>query len=154
MLTPDEIKNLALSLSDSRLKTRYLAVHYFELGHNRVQIAQLLGVSKDSVNAWIKNYHNHGLDGLKSKKQTGRPTLLKEEQLSRLSEYLESNFVNDQVRLFMAEDVRRYIKTEFNVSYASRNVYRLVHALGFSFIISRSKRPTQSLEEFKRRLTR
>ncbi len=152
MLTPDEIKNLASVTSDSRLKTRYLAVYYFELGHSRIQIAQLLGVSRGSVNAWIKNYHNHGLAGLKLKKQTGRPTRLDEEQLLRLSGYLESNFANDQSRLFTAEDVRQYIKTEFNVSYASRNVYRLVHELGFSSLTSRSRRPKQSLEDFKERL--
>ena len=152
MLTPDEIKNLALSLSDSRLKTRYLAVHYLELGHNRVQIAQLLGVSKESVNTWIKNYHNHGLEGLKSKKGTGRPFRLNDVQLLTLSKYIENNLENSQYDQFMVEDVRQYIATEFSVQYTLQNVYRLAHMLGFSSITSRSRRPKQSLEEFKQRL--
>ena len=146
MPTPTEIKKLARATSDARLKMRYLAVYHFESGHNRTHIAEMLGVSRRSVNVWIKDYLKAGLDALKSKKSPGRPTRLSEEQLELLAEFIKANAIKEQGGRMIAEDVREYIITTFNVNYAIRNVYRLMHSLGFSWITSRSRHPKQSLE--------
>ncbi|WP_417760330.1 winged helix-turn-helix domain-containing protein [Shewanella sp.] len=46
----------------------------------------------------------------------------------------------------MAEDIRVYICNDLHVSYRLANVYRLLHALNFSWIIRRSKYLWQSDE--------
>ncbi|MBD1584983.1 helix-turn-helix domain-containing protein [Pseudoalteromonas sp. S16_S37] len=51
----------------------------------------------------------------------------------------------DRGRL-IAEDVRCYIRDTLQVDYELRSVYRIMHALGFSWITSRSKHPKQSPE--------
>lgn len=146
MLNPPEIKKIARATSDARLKMRYLAVYHFESGYNRTHIAEMLGVSRRSVNMWIKCYLEGGLEALKSKKSPGRPIQLSEEQLGLLAEFIEANSIKEQGGRIIAEDVREYILTTFNVNYAIRNVYRLMHSLGFSWITSRSRHPKQSLE--------
>ena len=95
---------------------------------------------------WVKCYLEGGLEALKSKKSPGRPTRLSEEQLGLLAEFIETNSIKEQGGRIIAEDVREYLFTTFNVNYAIRNVYRLMHSLGFSWITSRSRHPKQSLE--------
>ena len=45
-----------------------------------------------------------------------------------------------------AKDVEQFIRTEFGVEYESRNIYKLLHQLGFSWITRRSKHPKQNKE--------
>ena len=44
----------------------------------------------------------------------------------------------------IAQDVRQYISDTFQIDYQLRNVYRIMDALGFGWITSRSKHPKQS----------
>ena len=51
---------------------------------------------------------------------------------------------NTQGGRLIAQDVRQYISDTFQIDYQLRNVYRIMDALGFSWITSRSKHPKQS----------
>lgn len=95
MLTPPEIKKLARATSDARLKMRYLAVYHFESGYNRTHIAEMLGVSRQSVNMWVNCYLEGSLEALKSKKSPGT-IRLSEEQLGLLAEFIEANSIKEQ----------------------------------------------------------
>ena len=146
MKTAEKIKKLARSTTDARLKMRYLAVYHYESNHNRTQIAKMLGVARRSVNVWIKTYLEQGLDALKSKKSPGRPINLNDAQLVLLKQFITDNSVKRQGGRLIAEDVRQYIQMTFGVNYSLSNTYRLLHALEFSWITSRSRHPKQSME--------
>jgi transposase len=146
MFSAEKFKQLARKEKDNRVKLRYMAIHHFKLGANRAQIATFLGVARGSVNTWVSNYLNHGLEGLKSKKSTGRPSQLSSEDLRQVKRFVESNAVKPDGGRLIAEDVRQFILTKLNVNYELRNIYRLLKSLGFSWITSRSKHPKQSQE--------
>ncbi|AZG71668.1 helix-turn-helix domain-containing protein [Shewanella livingstonensis] len=48
------------------MRIRILAISCFLECHNRAQVARQLTVSRRSVNEWVKNYLNSGIDGLKA----------------------------------------------------------------------------------------
>ncbi|MGL5048367.1 MAG: helix-turn-helix domain-containing protein, partial [Shewanella sp.] len=48
------------------MRIRILAVSCFLECHNRAQVARQLKVSRRSVNEWVKNDLNSGIDGLKA----------------------------------------------------------------------------------------
>lgn len=146
MLTTEELKQLAHSTSNARLRTRYLAAYHFSRGYNRTAIAEMLGASRTSVNAWISAYLNSGIDGLQSKKYPGRPTQLTDKQIASLKSYVEKNAVKEDGGRLIAEDVRQYIIKTFQIEYQLSNIYRLLRAIGFSWITSRSRHPKQSKE--------
>lgn len=146
MHTPDFFKKLSAIEKDPRLKIRYLALHHFSLGKNKTQIAKYLGVTRASINRWVSSYLSNELDGLISKKSTGRPHRLSEQQKKKIQIYITENAVKVNGGRLIAEDIRVYIQDTFNVQYTQRNIYHLLRDLGFSWITSRSKHPKQSEE--------
>lgn len=81
-----------------------------------------------------------------SKKSTGRPHRLSEQQKKKIQAYINENVVKVNGGRLIAEDIRVYIQDTFNVQYTQRNIYHLLRDLGFSWITSRSKHPKQSEE--------
>ena len=68
--------------SNARQRLKLLAVSHFIEGKSRTEIASFLKVSRRSVNIWIKYYLDFGLDGLKVKSRSGRPSKLTPKQLA------------------------------------------------------------------------
>ena len=67
----------ARELSDEVLETlRVRALRGCELGLNESDVANLLGVARETVSRWWSAYVNHGIDALPSKR-TGRPVGLR-----------------------------------------------------------------------------
>ena len=141
-----EIQRLAKTEKRSRIKVRYLAICHFLEGASRADIARYLKVARGSVNKWVKNYLDLGVEGLQDTASPGRPARLSSAQLKSLSEYVNKNGISDKGGRLQAKDVAAFIFKEFNVEYQNRNIYRLLHHLGFSWITSRSKHPKQNEE--------
>lgn len=64
------------------------------MGYNS-QTARNLHISRRIVNDWLKNFYAQGLEGLKEKPRSGRPSRLNEAQLSQLSEYIRKNSIKE-----------------------------------------------------------
>lgn len=146
MHTSEDFKLLAQQTQNARLKLRYLALYHFKNGKNRTQIASYLGVARGSVNTWVSNYLAYGIKGLQSKPHPGRAASLSLKQQQQVAQFIHLNAVKPDGGRLIGEDIRQYILDNFQVSYTLRNVYKLIHSLGFSWITSRSKHPKQSPE--------
>ena len=105
-----------------------------------------IGISRTSVNKWISQYHQNGLEGLVDKKTTGRPLRLSEEQCHQLINYVNKAAKSNDGGRLVGTDVQSYILDNFGFRYHLSSVYKLLHKLGFSWITSRSKHPKQSPE--------
>ena len=53
---------LAKTHESVRMRLRFLALAHFQEGHSRTAISQFLKVSRTSVNKWISQYHQYGID--------------------------------------------------------------------------------------------
>jgi len=131
---------------DARLRIRLLAVSHFNDGKSRTQIAKYLKVSRTSVNKWVKSYLDYGVEGLHGKKHPGRNKALSDEQLLTLKAFITAEAVKADGGRLQGKDVQAYILNEFGVNYQKSNVYKLLHALNFSWITTRSKHPKQNIE--------
>lgn len=137
---------LAKTHQSVRMRLRYLALAHFQEGHSRTEIAKFLKVSRTSVNKWISQYHQKGLEGLVDKKPTGRPLRLSKEQCLQLITYINDAANNENGGRLIGTDIQSYIANNFGFNYHLSSVYKLLHKLGFSWITSRSKHPKQSKE--------
>lgn len=137
---------LIASTSNARMRIRLLAVSHFVDGKNRTEIASFLKVSRTSVNKWVTQYLNEGLEGLAEKPHTGRPALLTQVQLNQVKKYVTDNAVKPQGGRLQGKDIQKYIHSEFGVLYQKTNIYHLLHELNLSWITTRSKHPKQSTE--------
>lgn len=151
--TEQELKTLSNNVKDHRMRMRLLAVAHFKAGKNRAKVARTLNVSRRMVNEWVANYLKGGISALESKKPSGRPSLLTEQQKAELVEYIEKQSQSCKGGRLNGEMLQRYIQQVFAVNYHQNSIYPLLKSLGISWTTSRSKHPKQSLEaqeEFKK----
>lgn len=71
---------LSKSEKDARMRIRIFAVSCFLECHNRVQVVRQRKVSRRSVNEWVKNDLNIGIDGLKANMNSTNTSKLDEHQ--------------------------------------------------------------------------
>ncbi len=133
-----DLKKRINSTSNARMRTRLLAVSNFIDGKSRYQIADILKVSRTSVNKWISVYLNNGIDGLSEKKHSGRPSQLSQQQLLLLKEFIISNAAKPGGGRLQGTDISDYILNKFGVVYSLSGVYKLLRKLDLVWITTRS----------------
>jgi len=141
-----DLPKLIRSTSNARLRLKLLAVSHFTDGKSRTEIANILKVSRRSVNIWIKAYLDFGLEGLNAKPRSGRPSKLTQNQLAQVKSYVVDNAIKPQGGRLQGKEIQDYIEVTFGVTYQKTNIYHLLHKLNLSWITTRSKHPKQSIE--------
>ncbi|WP_418357942.1 IS630 family transposase [Shewanella basaltis] len=144
--TSFELIRLSKQTADARMRLRLLAVAHFLDGANRTQVAAMTKISRRIVNQWISNYLSQGLSGLESKKSSGRPPRLTDEQAKQLTLMLTEAAKSETGGRLTGQDIQGYILSEFGISFHLNHVYKILRKLGFSWLYSRSKHPKQNVE--------
>ena len=144
-LTSKDLLALSRKEPNGRKRVRLLAVSYFKEGLSRTEISLRLKVARGSVNKWVSNFLQHGINGLENRPIQGRPHSLTEEQLKLLGAYIEKQIeCTDKGGRLTAQDICDYISTCFGIKYHRDHIYKLLKKQGYSWITSRSKHPKQS----------
>lgn len=113
---------------------RRKAIGIIKGGATQAEAAKQVKVILRTVQRWWKLYRDHGEDGLKSKKATGRPRRLSKKDSEKLRKILikgavAAGFPNE---LWTSKRVLSIIKAKFGVSYHANHLPRLLRSLGFS----------------------
>ena len=148
-----QLLTLSRKEPNARKRMRLLAVSLFFEGESRTAIAKRLSIARSSVNKWVSDYLENGKAGLDNKPIPGRPAKLTLTQQNRLKEYVIHAAQSRDGGRLTGEDITRFIEAEFNITYSSTHIYKLLKRLGFSWITSRSRHPKQlqeSQEAFKK----
>ncbi|MBI2672104.1 transposase [Candidatus Woesearchaeota archaeon] len=145
-------------------KERLLIVKNYSKGMSLRKIGDLLDIPYTKAHYWIKRYDKNKEEGLKTRKQKGRESLLNEKSLEEIKLFLINNKpsrYNGQAAGWNSREVKNYIKQKYNISYSLRHIERLLHKLGFSLIVPRPKNVKASKEKqeefrqkFKKNLNR
>jgi transposase len=129
----------ARQLSDDVLEAlRLRALNGRELGFTEADLANLLGVSRETVCRWWSTYNAHGIDALPHER-TGRPLgsgrFLSDEQASRIQRLLDDKCPADldiPAPLWNRRAVRDLIYKECGVLLAVRTVGRYLKRWGYT----------------------
>lgn len=106
------------------------------------EIADMLKVNRTTIPLWIKNWNEHGEEGLLEGIRSGRPSALNEKQLESIRDIIESGPVAYGLNtgIWTSVLIRQIIADEFGVNYHAGHVRKLLHKIGFSV-----QRPTVSI---------
>ena len=140
---------MAITLPDSRQLSddvldafRLRALRGRELGYTEVQLAELLGLSRETISRWCSAYTSGGLDALPGER-TGRPLgtgrILSDEQAQRIQQILDTKTpeqMNIPAALWNRRAVRDLIQNECGVLLAVRTVGTYLARWGYT-----SKKP-------------
>jgi transposase len=138
-LRPPEEGFMAISLPDARELSdevlealRLRALHGCQLGFTEVEIADLLGVCRETVSHWWSAYVDGGLDALLHDR-TGRPLgsgrALSDQQAARIQQLLRSHQpeeLNIAAPLWTRRAVGELIRQQFGIALAVRAALFLV----------------------------
>jgi len=124
-------------------------------------IGALFGNSPRTVSNWIKRVNKTGdIESLRSKKQSGRPPRLSEEQKQELREILQEAPENHGIssNIWDGKSLSAFIEKQYGIVLKTRACQRLFHKLGFSLkrarpVVARADetKKAESKKNFKRK---
>jgi transposase len=114
---------------------RLYAIYQIRLGRMAEELEGLYNVSHKSICNWVHSYNRYGINGLKDKPRSGRPSRLDEEQQKKLKEAImdKPEKFGYASGVWSGPIVIDYIENTFGVSYKKAQVYNLLRKLGFTF---------------------
>jgi transposase len=127
---PAGVKFDRVKLEQRRLK----AAHLLKQGLREAEVARQVGVHRQSVNRWAKQWAKGGRAALKRAPRTGRPSKLSEVDRQRLLEGLQQGpeALGYRNGLWTAWRVADLIERQCGVKYSTVQAWRLLRALGWT----------------------
>ena len=153
---------MAISLPDARQlpdevlqALRLRALRGVELGLTEAQLADLLGVSRETVCRWWSAYADGGVDAL-PQERSGRPLgsgrFLSDSQARHIQDLLDQNHPEDlgiASALWSRAAVRDLIRREFDIELAVRTVGEYLKRWGYTVKVPRRHARGQDPEEVR-----
>lgn len=150
-----ELERRVKSQRNALQRDRFRAVLLALEGQEAVAIARTLSRSRRSVQDWVYAYRDGGIDQLKTKPRSGRPTKLPREREAELRIRLDAGArASDGVCTLRGKDVVAILECEFGVKYSLDGAYDLLERLGYSCLTPRplhEKSDPAAILDFKTR---
>jgi len=144
----EELSAAARKEHDRRVKTRILIIRYIRQGHSALQAGKVFALSRTQACMWVHRYNEQGLEGLREGLRSGRPAILKSEQVDRFKKCLERGPGEEEgLSAYRGEDIQQILREKFQADYSLSGTYFLVHRLGFSSLVPRPQHPKSDPEE-------
>jgi|SRR5215472_8444007 len=103
-------------------------------GLSQSEVARELGVHRQSVSRWARQFKHGGVHGLRKAERTGRPPKLTQGQMRDIEGALKRGpeGLGYSSGLWTARRVRELIKQQTGVRYHEDHVWRILRKLGWS----------------------
>jgi len=114
---------------------RLYAVYQIKQGRTAKELEELYNVSHKSICNWAHRYNRDGVEGLKDKPRSGRPSRLSEDQRAKLRDALRNKPENIGYSsgVWSGPLILDYIRKTFGVTYKRAQVYNLLRSIGFTY---------------------
>lgn len=117
-----------------RVAKRLHAILLNAQGRTSGEVCRILGAPRSAVSDWLRNFDEHGVDGVLEGYRSGRPPRLTQEQRVALQDIVESGPVayGFDCGIWTSPMIARVIADEFGASYHPGHVRKLLHEIDFS----------------------
>jgi putative transposase len=124
--------SVPLLTRDELERRRLEGAHELLSGLSQSQVASKFGVSRTTASRWRRTLDARGMEALRKRKATGRPTRLSQEKLAELAEIFGSGpeAAGFTARRWTTRLFAVAIEARFGVRYDPAHVGRLIHKLG------------------------
>ena len=135
--------NADLSVIKSQLRkddkfsqgVRLYAVYQIAKGKDAQDLQDMYSTSHKSICNWVHRYNAQGIDGLKDRPRSGRPSYLDDSQKSELEQVLQFSPLDYGYHsaTWTGALVGDFIKKRFEVEYKKAQIYNILHSFNLSF---------------------
>ena len=137
--------------TNAKQRARYRAVLLALDGQFTEAIMRILCRSKNFVQRWVYAYRDGGIDAIRPKPPSGRPSKLSVQEQSRFKErFLAGPTQEDGVCSLRAKDALRILSDEFGVHYTLPGAYDLLHSLNLSCLVPRPRHRKNDLKQMRK----
>lgn len=135
---------------DANVRERILMVSLLHEGKTSYEVGAIMKCPHSKVLYWKYRFKQGGMEGLKTRKQTGRPPKVKKKRLEEIRRVI------DRGQWWTTKMVRELICKDGGHLYSERQVQRLMHEWGLGRIRPRKRHIKAAADEevaaFKKRL--
>ena len=137
------LRRLARQETNGRVACRLLALANVLAGMSREAAAGRAGMDRQTLRDWVIRFNAEGIEGLRDRPKSGRPTWLNEGQLAAFKALVlrGPDPERDGVSSWRAKDLCRIVEDRFGVAYSDNGMLRLLHDLGLSWQKARPIHP-------------
>ena len=128
------LKKEAEQAGEYRVAKRLHAVLLNSQENTSTEISNMLNSPRSCVCEWLKNYEQHGYDGLLEGQRCGRESELSEKQMIELGDIVDSGPIayGYSSAIWSSIMIRDVIQAEFSIDYHPAHVRKILHKLNFS----------------------
>lgn len=137
--TAEELQTLFRQERVARRAKRIWMVWQARLGLSAPEIAKRIGLSRRAVQEWVRRYNREGLAGLETRAGQGRGPILSEDERRLVAERVEAGPQEGDVCSLRGVDFQKFIETRFGKLMSLTTMYRLLHELGYEWLVPRPK---------------
>jgi len=148
----EELKSLLRKDEKYMLGVRLHAVYQVSLGAVPRSLEKAYGVCFRSICTWVNEVNKHGIEGLKDKIRSGRPSRLSEEKRAELKRILLSDLPEQygyNTGTWNGILIIDLLEKKFGIKYRKAQIYNILRDLGFSFKKGRGVYPESDEERRK-----
>jgi transposase len=117
-------------------------------GMSRAQAAHHAGMDRQTLRDWVIRFNAEGIEGLRDRPKSGRPTWLDDGQLAAFKALVlrGPDPERDGVSSWRAKDLCRIVEDRFGVAYTENGMLRVLHDLDLSWQQARPMHPEADLK--------
>ena len=134
---------------------RLICLIQIKKGLSSRKLSELYYKSHSRICSWVNNFNRLGIEGLKNKPKSGRPSRLSQEQKTQLKAILLNNKPTDygyNTATWNGPLLIDFIKNNYAISYKKVQIYNIIKSLGLTFQKGKAKyfeADEQKREDFK-----
>ena len=142
-LSASDLRQAACRVDDPTQARRLLAIAMVLDGWSRTDAARAAGMDRQTLRDWVHRYNAEGVDGLRDRPRSGRPSQLKPEHFAKLEQWVEAgpDVAADGLVRWRCVDLRDRLAERFAVTLSERSVARLLNKRGFRRLSARPRHP-------------
>lgn len=148
-----ELNRLIRTESHALRRDRYRAVLLALEGGEAVEIAQVIGRARRSVQDWVYSYRDGGIDALQPARRKGASPKLPRHLEDAVRARIDAGATSaDGVCTLRGRDIIRILEQEFGVKHTLGSIYGVLNRLGYSCLRPRprhEKNDPAAMEQFR-----
>jgi len=122
------------SENDGKIKERILMLIYTFEGESSRAVAKRLQCDQKLVLYWKNRYEREGLEGLKTRHKSGKPSLMTKRQENTIKKIISKE---DLKNPWITKRICELIRQKTGIEYTQRHVQRLLNKWGFNILVPR-----------------
>lgn len=129
-----------------RNRIRLIAMAHIQEGKTLKQAADSLKVHWLTVQTWLRNFRNFGIERLYVKTTKAKSSKISKQAEIWIVNFLTTSSSRDTGGRITGKQLQSIITKEFSIKCCLQTIYNTLHRLKFSWITSRSKHPKSDAE--------